>query len=133
MRSDVRHGTDLNPTAAALLGLLLEQPMTGRDLVGEAEHHVGNFSTITRSQVYRERAGMESAGLVVHRRRPRGRVPRRDRLDLGAPGAVVAGTGVAVAVGGHLVLRHRVTRGDRHARGAGSTPGTSTSPAVATP
>ena len=74
MRSDVRHGTDLNPTAAALLGLLLERPMTGWDLVAAAEHRVGNFWSITRSQAYRELAGMESAGLVVA-----GPVESRDR------------------------------------------------------
>ena len=74
MRSNVRHGTDLNPTAAALLGLLMDRPMTGWDLVAAAERRVGAFWTITRSQVYRELAGMETAALVVA-----GPVESRDR------------------------------------------------------
>lgn len=46
--------TELNSTAAALLGLLHEGPMTGGDLVARAETRLGAFWSITRSQVYRE-------------------------------------------------------------------------------
>ncbi len=54
----------LNPTAASLLGLLHERPMTGWDLVTVPEQRIGNFWTLTRSQVYRELAAMATAGLV---------------------------------------------------------------------
>lgn len=46
--------TELNSTAAALLGLLHEGPMTGGDLVATAEARLGAFWSVTRSQVYRE-------------------------------------------------------------------------------
>jgi DNA-binding PadR family transcriptional regulator len=55
----------VNATAASLLGFLHEQPMSGWDLVATAEALIGDFWSITRSQVYRELAAMESAGLIV--------------------------------------------------------------------
>ncbi len=54
----------LNPTAASLLGLLHEGPMTGWDLVTVAEQRIGNFWTLTQSQVYRELSAMATAELV---------------------------------------------------------------------
>lgn len=54
-----------NATAAALLGLLLDRPMTGWDLMVAAQERVGNFWTLTRSQVYRELAAMAARGLVA--------------------------------------------------------------------
>jgi len=54
----------LNATAASLLGFLHEGPMTGWDLVARAQERIGDFWSLTRSQVYRELAAMESAGLV---------------------------------------------------------------------
>lgn len=54
----------VNATAASLLGFLHEQPMAGWDLVATAEERIGNFWSITRSQVYRELASMARAGLV---------------------------------------------------------------------
>lgn len=54
----------LNATAASLLGFLHEGPMTGWDLVAVAQERIGNFWTLTQSQVYRELAAMASAGLV---------------------------------------------------------------------
>jgi DNA-binding PadR family transcriptional regulator len=56
--------TDINATAAALLGLLEGGPATGYDLVGAAQEFLGDFWTITRSQVYRELAAMAERGLV---------------------------------------------------------------------
>jgi hypothetical protein len=44
----------LNPTAASLLGFLHAGPMTGWDLVATAETLIGDFWSLTRSQVYRE-------------------------------------------------------------------------------
>jgi DNA-binding PadR family transcriptional regulator len=38
--------------------------MTGWDLVGRAQERIGDFWSLTRSQVYRELAAMESKGLV---------------------------------------------------------------------
>jgi DNA-binding PadR family transcriptional regulator len=55
----------LNATAAALLGLLHQEPMTGWDLVATAQDRIGNFWTLTQSQVYRELARMNDAGLVT--------------------------------------------------------------------
>ncbi|MGB9377178.1 MAG: PadR family transcriptional regulator [Mycobacteriales bacterium] len=46
--------TELNSTAAALLGLLHQGPMTGGELVAAAEARLGAFWSVTRSQVYRE-------------------------------------------------------------------------------
>ncbi|MBF6301810.1 PadR family transcriptional regulator [Nocardia amamiensis] len=54
----------LNSTAASLLGFLHEGPMSGWDLVATAQDRIGDFWTITQSQVYRELAAMDAAGLV---------------------------------------------------------------------
>ncbi|MBF6331392.1 PadR family transcriptional regulator [Nocardia transvalensis] len=55
----------LNSTAASLLGFLHEGPMSGWDLVNLAQERIGDFWTITQSQVYRELATMDRAGLVT--------------------------------------------------------------------
>ena len=54
----------LNATAASLLGFLHDGPMTGWDLVAVAQRRLGNFWTLTQSQVYRELAAMARAGLI---------------------------------------------------------------------
>lgn len=54
----------MNATAASLLGFLHERPMSGWDLTATAELLIGDFWSITRSQVYRELAAMAEAGLV---------------------------------------------------------------------
>jgi DNA-binding PadR family transcriptional regulator len=56
--------TNLNSTAAALLGLLHEEPMTGGELVAAAKERFGAFWSVTRSQVYRELPGLANAGYV---------------------------------------------------------------------
>lgn len=56
--------SDLNATAAALLGLLHEGPRTGGDLVTTARERFGSFFSVTRSQVYRELPVLAEAGLV---------------------------------------------------------------------
>ncbi|HEU5471359.1 MAG TPA: helix-turn-helix transcriptional regulator [Actinophytocola sp.] len=66
----------LNATAAALLGLLHRGPMTGWDLVAAAQERIGNFWTLTQSQVYRELTRMTATGLVtVGEPGPRDRKP----------------------------------------------------------
>jgi DNA-binding PadR family transcriptional regulator len=66
----------LNATAASLLGFLHEGPMTGWDLVAVAQQRIGNFWTLTQSQVYRELSAMAKAGLVkAGRPGPRDRKP----------------------------------------------------------
>lgn len=55
----------LNATAASLLGLLHDGPLTGWDLVASAQDRIGNFWTLTQSQVYRELARMTDDGLVT--------------------------------------------------------------------
>jgi DNA-binding PadR family transcriptional regulator len=54
----------INPTAAALLGLLHEGPMTGGQLMAAAERRLGPFWSMTRSQVYRELPALADAGFV---------------------------------------------------------------------
>ena len=55
----------MNATAAALLGFLHERPMSGWDLLATAQELIGDFWTVTRSQVYRELTAMQTAGFVV--------------------------------------------------------------------
>ena len=57
-------GPRLNPTAASLLGFLLEGPLTGWDIVAVVEASIGYFWNLTRSQVYRELRSLTEAGLV---------------------------------------------------------------------
>lgn len=64
----------LNATAASLLGFLHEGPLTGWDLVATAQVVIGEFWTLTQSQVYRELTTMAGAGLVEA-----GERGRRDR------------------------------------------------------
>ncbi len=66
--------TQINATAASLLGFLHDGPMTGWDLVQLARERIGDFWTLTQSQVYRELAAMADRGLVVA-----GERGRRDR------------------------------------------------------
>lgn len=69
-------GRPLNATAASLLGFLHEGAMTGWDLVSTAEARIGDFWTLTPSQVYRELAAMAAAGLIAAGARgPRDRQP----------------------------------------------------------
>ncbi|MGI8574107.1 MAG: PadR family transcriptional regulator [Egibacteraceae bacterium] len=65
---------NLNATAASLLGFLHYGSMTGWDLVGVAEAVIGDFWSLTRSQVYRELSRMADAGLIEA-----GERGRRDR------------------------------------------------------
>jgi DNA-binding PadR family transcriptional regulator len=44
--------------------VLLDRPMTGWDLVATAERVIGDFWSLTRSQVYRELSSMAEEGLV---------------------------------------------------------------------
>jgi DNA-binding PadR family transcriptional regulator len=57
--------TDLNPTAASLLGFLHAGEASGYELLGIAEAFIGDFWSLTRSQVYRELAALDERGLVV--------------------------------------------------------------------
>ncbi|HEY0698406.1 MAG TPA: helix-turn-helix transcriptional regulator [Micromonospora sp.] len=54
----------INPTAAALLGLLHEGPMTGGQLMAAAERRLAPYWSMTRSQVYRELPVLAEQGLV---------------------------------------------------------------------
>lgn len=56
--------TQINPTAAALLGLLHQGPMTGGQLMSAAESRLGPFWSMTRSQVYRELPALAEKGYV---------------------------------------------------------------------
>jgi DNA-binding PadR family transcriptional regulator len=56
--------TAVNATAAALLGLLHDGPMTGGQLVAAAGQRFGSFFSVTRSQVYRELPVLAEAGLL---------------------------------------------------------------------
>lgn len=66
----------LNATAASLLGFLHDGPLTGWDLVATAQERIGEFWSLTQSQVYRELAAMAAAGLIAAGERgPRDRRP----------------------------------------------------------
>ncbi len=54
----------LNSTSAALLGLLLDGPLTGGALVSIADQRFGPLWTLTRSQVYRELPVLAGRGYV---------------------------------------------------------------------
>lgn len=56
--------SELNATAAALLGLLHEGPATGGQLVSAARDRFGSFFSVTRSQVYRELPALAELGYV---------------------------------------------------------------------
>ncbi len=56
--------SQINPTAAALLGLLHEGPMTGGQLMAAAERRLGPYWSMTRSQVYRELPVLAELGFV---------------------------------------------------------------------
>lgn len=56
--------TKLNSTAASLLGFLHYGPQTGWDLLKIAETLIGDFWSLTRSQVYRELSAMAQQGLI---------------------------------------------------------------------
>lgn len=55
---------DVNPTAAAMLGMLHDGPQSGWDLARRAELTIGDFWRVTQSQVYRELNGLAARGLV---------------------------------------------------------------------
>src|SRR5918999_578109 len=57
-------GRRLNATAASLLGFLHEGPLSGYELASTAQRVIGEFWSLTQSQVYRELAWMADAGLV---------------------------------------------------------------------
>lgn len=82
----------INATAASLLGFLHEGPQSGWDLVNTAQETIGDFWSLTRSQVYRELAAMAADGLIEadragardrrpYRLTPAGRRAFRDWLD----------------------------------------------------
>ena len=76
MPDQARPGRPLNATAASLLGLLHDGPMTGWDLIATAQTVIGDFWTLNQSQVYRELATMAASGLVeAGKRGPRDRRP----------------------------------------------------------
>lgn len=63
----------VNATAAALLGLLHDGPMTGGGLVVAAGERFGSFFAVTRSQVYRELPALADAGSIKEGKQgPRG-------------------------------------------------------------
>ncbi len=66
----------LNATAASLLGFLHEGSKTGWDLAATAQRMIGDFWSLTQSQIYRELAAMAAAGLIeAGERGPRDRQP----------------------------------------------------------
>lgn len=54
----------VNATVGSLLGFLHDGPQSGWDLVNTAQQAIGDFWSLTRSQVYRELAGMARQGLI---------------------------------------------------------------------
>lgn len=72
----------LNATAASLLGFLHDGPLTGYELAATAQRVIGDFWSLTQSQVYRELAWMAEAGLVTP-----GERGTRDRRPYAVTGA----------------------------------------------
>lgn len=66
---------EINPTAATLLGFLLDGPRTGWELGEAVARSVGNFWNVTRSQIYRELKTLDAMGFVSA-----GTAGQRDRL-----------------------------------------------------
>jgi DNA-binding PadR family transcriptional regulator len=99
--------TAVNATAAAILGLLHDGPMTGGDLVAAAGDRFGGFFSVTRSQVYRELPALAEAGLLrLGKLGPRA----SQQYRINAAGkrsfrAWLAGPGGADALRSPLVLR----------------------------
>src|ERR1700676_2280652 len=56
--------SELNPTAASLLGFLHQGPMTGWELAQAVDNSIGQFWNVTRSQIYRELKTLDRLGLV---------------------------------------------------------------------
>jgi len=54
----------INATVGSLLGFLHQGPQSGWDLVTTAQQTIGDFWSLTRSQVYRELTTMAAQGLV---------------------------------------------------------------------
>ncbi len=73
----------LNATAASLLGFLHDGPLSGYELAATAQRLIGNFWTLTQSQVYRELAWMAEAGLVTPGERGARDRRRYDLTDAG--------------------------------------------------
>jgi DNA-binding PadR family transcriptional regulator len=67
--------TELNPTAAALLGFLHDGELSGYELAKAAAEIIGDFWHVTRSQVYRELTALSARGFVE----PAGVGPRAKR------------------------------------------------------
>ena len=57
--------TELNPTAAALLGFLAGGELSGYELAKAADEIIGDFWHVTRSQVYRELSALSERGLAA--------------------------------------------------------------------
>src|SRR5204863_4569098 len=62
--ADRKAAAALNPTAASLLGFLHLGDLTGYQVMQLAEMIIGDFWSLTRSQVYRELAGLAESGLI---------------------------------------------------------------------
>lgn len=56
--------SDINPTAASLLGFLHWGPMTGWEIDRAVAQSISNFWNVTRSQVYRELRTLSRLGYV---------------------------------------------------------------------
>jgi DNA-binding PadR family transcriptional regulator len=55
---------EVNATAAALLGFLMREPMTGWQIAQSAQAELCDYWNLNRSHVYRELAKLTDAGLV---------------------------------------------------------------------
>lgn len=126
-------GHTLNATSGSLLGFLHDGPMTGWDLVATAQQRIGEFWSLTRSQVYRELSRMADAGLVEAGQRGAREKRPYQITDLGReafadwirqpPGAETIRFPLllTIAFGRHLpapllasfIARHRIVHADR--------------------
>jgi DNA-binding PadR family transcriptional regulator len=76
----------LPTTSFALLGLLLQSPMSGYELASRVDQSIGNFWPIARSQVYGELARLESLGYLEGSDVAQDRLPDKRVFRVTEPG-----------------------------------------------
>jgi DNA-binding PadR family transcriptional regulator len=98
----VAEGRALNATAASLLGFLHDGPLSGYQLAATAQGAIGEFWSLTQSQIYRELAWMADAGLVTAGERG----TRQRRPYTLTPGGRAAFAGWVERTPGPETIRH---------------------------
>ena len=83
----------LSATSYVVLGLVSVRPRAGHELAGYAERSIGNFFSLTRSQVYSELDRLCALGLLEATEVPQERLPTKRVYEIAAEGEAVLGGG----------------------------------------